>query len=819
MDRLIRDLKIAARSLAKRPGFTFVIVLLLALGIGANVTIFSVLDAAFLRGVPVADPERVVAVYVTDANYPGLLPISYKNYEDLRDQNQVLEGLAAFQWLRPNYLSESHPERIHAQVVSPNYFPVLGVRPALGRLFLPSDFSGGGEPIIVLNHSFWQRYLGADPQIVGQPLTLNGQKFTVVGVAERQFRGTSTFIGPDLWFPVSVYKQVSPFGSYIDERQWQMFDMVGRLKPGVGAARANTAIKSIADRLAIEYPDSNRGQSATVLPLAQASVPPEQREVYVRAGALLMIVVGLLLFIVCANVASLILTRSLGRRQEVAVRVALGAGRRQLLQQLMVESSLLTLIGAALGIVLALWGPDLLWRLHPPFFMGWTMDFGLDGRALAFAVGVALLCGILVGLAPALQASRPDLVTAIKAQTAGSGQQRRHGALRSGLVVLQIALSVIGLIGAGLFLRSLEGASRIDPGFDTKNVIVLNFDLSAQGYDAVRGEQFHRRLEERLASVPGIRSAAVGDNRPMMPGAVYHTILVDGDTSAEAAHGYTIRSDTVAHDYFETLGIPLLEGRPFSSADRPGSPLVAIVNSTMAKRFWPQGNALGKRFRVRLPEQEMAFEVIGVVGDSNYTVLGEPPVASFFAHLDQLQTYLADVCLFVRTDGPPEQLLERVRSEVQALDPTLPLSHLYTMSQVLGSSLWGHRMGATLLGVFAVLALFLAATGIYGAMAYTVGERQREIGIRMALGAQKGDVLRLILTRALAIVVTGLALGFFVSFVGGRLLSNLLYGIAPTDLLTYLGVGVVLPTIALLASYLAARKGTVIPPGIALRTD
>lgn len=819
MSRLTQDLRVAARSLVKRPGFTAVIILLLALGIGANVTIFTILDAAFLRGLSIAEPDRVVMVYIVDQNHPGLLPISYKNYEDLRDQNKVLSGLAAFQWLRPNYFADGQPHRIHGQVVTGNYFGVLGVRPAHGRLFVPSDYAGDPRQIVVLNHSFWTNYLNADPAVVGREIMLNNSKFTVVGVAQKGFRGTSTFIGPDLWFPMSIYEQISPYTTLIREREWQLFEMVGRLAPGVPAARADTELRAIGDRLAKEYPDINRGQTATLLPIQVASVPPDQRTVYVRAGALLMSVVGLLLFIVCANVASLILTRSLGRRQEVAVRLALGASRGKLLQQLLVESSLLTLAGAALGVLLALWGPKLLWLLHPPYFMAWTMDFSMNPRILGFAVLVTVLCGVLVGLAPALQATRPNLVVALKSQGAGSGRQRSHATLRSSLVVLQIALSVIGLVGAGLFLRSLDGASQIDPGYNPNNVIIMNFNLAAQGYDLARAEQFHRRLDQRLSAVPGVLHVSVGDNRPLMPEGIHHTVVIDGDTSPEADKGYLIRSDTVTYEYFDALRIPLLEGRDFDSSDRPGTALVAIVNRTMAERFWGAGKTVGRRFRIRLGGQETEYQVVGVAADSNYVSLGEPPVPTFYTSLDQARTYVADVCLFIRTQGPPEPLVQTLRAELQALDPTLPLSHVYPLTQLIASSLWGHRMGAILLGIFAALAMFLAAIGIYGAMAYAVGERQREIGIRMALGARKEDVLFMILGNSLVIVIAGLVIGLAVSYAGGRLISNLLYGISPADLLTYLGVVIVLPSISMLASYLAARKSTLIPPGIALRID
>ena len=820
MESLSQDLRFAVRSFVRHPGFVLSVVLLLGIGIGANLSIFKLVHAAFLSGLPIADPDTVVAVYTTDETHPGLLPISYPNYRDLRDLNEVLDGLAAFQWLRPNFLSGELPERLFAQVVTDNYFEVLGVDAALGRTFIPSDFAErGGSPVIVITDAFWRSHLSADPEIVGRDLTLNGMDFTVVGVTPAGFKGTNIFNGPDLWFPMSMYEVLSPFAQNFEERSWRMFEMLGRLAPGVSPEQARVALQGIAAQLAAEYPDVNEGRGVDLLPIAEAAVPPQQRTAYVGGAALLMGAVALLLPIACGNVASLILARSVGRRREIAVRLSLGASRGRLFRQLLTESVLLGLLGGGLGLLIALWGPDLLWRFRPPFFTEQALHLGLDGPLLLFCLGLSLATGILFGLMPALQASRPDLVPALKEgeRSAAARAGRRRLDLRQVLLVAQIALSVVALTGAGLFLRSLQHALALDPGFETDELIVMSFDLGAQGYPAATGREFQRRLDERLRRVPGVRSGALAANRPLMPGAVYQQVVVEGEDSADAGEGRLVRTNTVSHGYFDTVGIEVLRGRGFGSEDREGSAPVAVINRTMAERFWPGRDPVGRQFRVLNPAGDLTFRVVGIAADSKYTSLSEEDQPSLYLSMEQL--YVPGLTLHVRTEGPPEALLETVRRSVQSLDPTLPLSHAYTMPQAIRISLWGQRMAAALLTLFAVLGLLLAAMGIYAAMAYSVRERRREIGIRMALGARRSQVLDLILRRAMAVAGVGLVLGLVLAQMGARVVASLLYDVRPTDLPTLLGVALVLGLVALLAALAGSRSGIGVPPAIALRTE
>ena len=814
MESFLRDLRYAFRSLRKRPGFTAAAALSLGLGIGANTTVFTLVNAAFLSSVPVREPGRVVVVYTSQRSSPGFLPISYLNYQDLRRQNDVLAGLAAFQWLRPNLLYQDRPQRLFTQIVTDNYFDVLGIKPLLGRTFGPEDFAArGGSPVVFLAHAFWLSRFGGDPGIVGRKLILNGGAYTVVGVGPAGFKGTNTFNGPDLWFPISMYQQLSPLRRYIDNRSWQMFEMIGRLAPGVSAERAESTLKTLAGRLEKEYPDANRDQTVRVLPLAQASIEPQQRQVYVRAGILLTAVVGLLLLIACSNVSSLLLSRGLGRRKEIAVRLALGVGRGRLFQQLLTESVVLGLLGGAVGALLAVFGPRFLWRFRPPFFTDTALDLGLSARVLLFTLVISLLTSLLFGLAPALQAFGADLIPALKNQA--SPRPKRGLPLRSLLIVAQVALSLLALIAAGLFLRSLDSAQKINPGFNTRNIINVNFDIGGQGYGPERGRDFYRRVSERMEALPGVVSATVASNRPLHRGALYRTVLVNGDDSPDARDRPPVRTNTIGRDYFKTLEIPLLQGRDFRDSDRPDTPLVAVVNATMAKRYWPGRSPVGSRFRV--PEEDLQIEVIGVVADAKYVTLGEEAQPLFYLSMGQL--FLPEVTLQVRTAGDPRALVETVRREMRAIDKTLPLAIIETMSETIGVSLWGPRMGAALLSLFGLIALILASTGIYGVMAYSVDQRTREIGIRMALGARRWEVLRMILTNALTVVGLGVGVGLVAASMGSRVIAGLLYGIHATDLPTFFGISALLILVALLSTLIAARRGTRVEPVLALRSE
>jgi predicted permease len=821
MEILLRDLRYAARTLLRRPGFTLAAVLSLGLGIGANTTIFTLVNSVFLTAVPVAAPERVVVVYTNERDNPDFsyLPVSWLNYQDLRQQNDVLSGLAAFRWLRPSLLHGDRPERLFSQIVTDNYFAVLGVKPLLGRVFTAEDFATrSGGPVVFLAYAFWERRFGCDPSILGKDLVLNGRKLTVVGVGPRGFKGTNTMNGPDLWIPMSMYEQLASQRSYLDNRGWRMFDMLGRLRPGVTTEKAQASFTVLAGRLERAYPADNKGQGIRVLPLAQAAIEPQQRAVYMRAGTVLMSVVGLLLLIACANVASLLLSRGIGRRKEIAIRLSLGPSRRRLVRQLVTESLLLSVFGGMVGVLVAVWGPRFLWRFRPPFFTETAIDLGLSTRVLLFTLAISLATGLLFGLAPALQAFNTDLVTALKTQVAVPAKSARGRLpLRHLLIVSQVALSLLALVGAGLFLRSLRSAQHINPGFNITQIVNATYDLAGRGLDEARGRHFHRQVIERLEVLPGVRSATVSSNRPLHRGALYRRVLAEDDDRADRDRFPPVRTNTVGKDYFRTLAIPILQGRDFLHTDRSDTPLVAVVSEAMAKTYWPGRNPVGRRFRT--PEDNLTFEVVGVARDAKYVTLGESPLPLFYVSIEQM--YLPEVTVQVRVEhaSVDRGMVETVRREVQALDRTLPLSYVESMGEEIDLALWGQRMAAVLLSVFALLALVLAATGIYGVMAYSVSQRTREMGIRMALGARRADVLRLILRQAMTIVAIGLALGLLGASAGSRVLAGLLYGVSATDLRTFTVFSLLLASVALLASLIAARRGVQVDPAITLRGE
>jgi len=822
MERLWQDLSYGLRVLARSPLFNLVAVLSLALGIGANTTIFTLIDAVFLNPLPVEEPARLVAVYTTDEKNTGgfltHLQTSYLNYLDYRNKNEVFSGLAAHQFVPQLSLvaGGGAPEQVVGQIVSGNYFEVLGVRPALGRFFLPDeDKTPGAYPVVVLGHGLWRRRLGGDPNIVGKTVLLNTQAFTVVGVAPEEFRGTLPLFGPELWLPTMMWKQVvtGAFREWFEERRPLIFDITGRLKPGVDLAQAQANLKTIGLQLERDYPEPNKGRNVTLVALSKATINPGFRGQLIAIGALLMTVVGLVLLIACSNVANLLLARATARRKEIAIRLSMGASRGRVIRQLLTESILLGLLGGALGVLFAFWGLDLLWAYRPPFFPENVTRPALSGTVLGFTFVISLLTGLLFGLAPALQASRPNVSAELKNEEQTLGRGFARVSFRNLLVVAQVALSLVALIGAGLFLRSLGQAQQIDPGFETENLAVLQFNLGTAGYDRVRGESFQRQLIERAESLPGTRSATLATMLPLAGGGLQRSVFPEGSEPTGSGTGVLVPVNAVGLRYFETMGIPVLRGRDFSEVDREGSSLVAVINETMAKRFWPNRDPLGARFRF-FGDREPR-EVVGLAKDGKYFFLGEDPQPC--AYVPLLQNYDEAVTLQVRTDGEPAMVLGSVQREIQAMDRSLPVLNPRTISEVFSQSLWAPRMGAGLLGLFGGLALLLASVGMYGVMAYSVSQRLREIGIRMAMGAARRDVVRLVLKEGMSLVGVGVALGVALSLVAARLLSALLFGVGTADPATFTVTPLLLTLVAFLANYLPARRAAAVDPMLALR--
>jgi len=809
------------RMLFRNPGFTVVAILSLALGIGANTTIFTLVNTVLLHPIPVKDPQTIVSLFTTDEknknNQFNLFGVSNPNFRDYRDQNQTFAEMAAYGGLAVNLSGGGEPEQLNGNIVSGNFFSMLGVQPALGRGFLPEeDKVDGAHPVTVLGDRLWKRRFASDPAIVGKTLTLNGHAFTVIGVAPPGFQGINTLGGPDLWVPLAMHAQVVSgiFADNWEERRALTFNVVGRLKPGVTMSQGEGELRTIAARLEKQYPTPNAGRSITLLPLAQTTVNPNIRRLFVVAGGLLMTIVGIVLLIACANVANLLLARATARRKEIAIRLSMGAGRMRLVRQLMTESVVLALLGGGAGLLVAFWARDLLLASRPPQFFFGQIDLLLDARVLLFTLLISLGTGIVFGLVPAMQASRPDLVVELKERTGQPGQSGRRVNLRSLLVVAQVALSFVSLIGAGLFLRSLQNTERIDPGFQAANLINLQTDVGSLGYDRVRGEEYQRRLLETVRALPGVQSAALSANLPM-GGGFGRTVFPEGQEASAGAVGQFTTANEMSVGYLDALGVKLLRGRDIAETDKEGSPLVVVINQAMAKQFWKGEDALGKRFKF-FGDQEFR-QVIGIVEDTKIFTLGEDPQPQ--AYIPVLQMYNPAMTLNVRARTDGKTLLPTVRQAVQALEPTMPLTNVQTAEDLIEQVLWAPRMGAALLGIFGLIALTLAAIGIYGVMSYSVNQRTVEFGLRMALGARPSDVLGLVLRQGMLFVAIGLLIGLVAALFGMQLVSALLVGMSATDPLTFALISLLLAAVAALAGYVPARRATRVDPMVALRYE
>ncbi|MEK6323147.1 MAG: ABC transporter permease [Acidobacteriota bacterium] len=817
---LLQDLRYGLRLLRKSPGFTAVAVLSLALGIGANTALFSLINTILLRPLPVADPSQVVSVSLVTRPGSGLGLFSYPNYQDFRDKNDVLTGLAAHRFapmnLRPGGNSEQSNERIWGYLVSGNYFDVLGVKAAVGRTFSPEeDRTPGAHPVVVLSHGCFERRFGADPDIVGQTIILNGRQFTIIGIAPEGFTGTERIFTPEIWAPSMMQSWIDPGAAGLEQRAGSGWFTVGRLKPGVSAAQAEAALSMLAAELGHEYPQTNED---TIVQLAPPGlVIPAARTPVLGFAGMLTVTVGLVLLIACANLAGLLLARATERRKEIAIRLALGASRSRLVRQLLTESMLLAAAGGGLGLLLAFWILDLVTALKPPLEFALTIDLKTDWRVLNFTLLLSLLTGVLFGLIPALQATKPDIAPALKDETSKGYRRSR---LRSGLIVAQIALSFVLLIAAGLMVRSLQRAQMAGPGFETEQAVVMSVNPSLQGYDEARAQEFYRQLIARTESLPGVRSASVTSFLPLSLHYLGVHIHLEGQLPARGASVPEAMQGSIGLNYFGTMGIPLIAGRDFTAQDKKDAPSVAIVNETFARYFWPGQSAIGKRFRIGADEG-LLIEVIGAARDGKYFSLGEEPRP--FVYRPLLQSYVGDASndgtLIVRAVADPGVIIAAVRREVQQLDANLPVFNIKTLTEHMRLSLFPLRLGAAGVGSFGLLALALAAIGIYGVMAYAVSQRTHEIGIRIALGARPRDVLKLIVQQGVALAAMGLAIGLAAALALTHLMSSVLYGVSATDAMTFAVVVLLLTVVVLAASYLPARRAAKVDPMVALRYE
>ena len=828
MQTFLQDIRYAARMLRKSPGFTFIAILTLALGIGANTAIFTIINAVFLHPLPVQEPAQLAEMFTRDtktvnanANFQ-LTATSLPNYEDYRDQNTVFTGLAATTFPIPvNWGGQAEPQQLLASMVSPNFFDVLGVKAYRGRTFFPDEGKKvGADPVVVLSYALWVKQFGSNPSVVGQSISLNATSFTIIGVSPPNFKGIVSLAQPDvLWTPLSMrdYVLTGQLKALENHRRMRWISIVGRLKPNVTVDQARASMKTIASALEKEYPRDNPGRTCELYPLNQTALGINQRAQLSLAGGVLMGVVGLVLLIACVNLANLLLAQAAKREKELTLRAALGAGRFRLVRQLLTESTLLSLVGGLAGLFIAVWGRKLLWSFRPPFLPDGSIDLSFDSRVLFFTLAISVLTGFVFGIIPALKASNTDLNEVLKAGGRGGTMGWAHNRMRSLLVVSEIALALVALIGAGLFLRSMQKAQEINIGLESKNLFEYNFDLGALRYEPEHGQQFFRDALERVKSVPGVADATMSSNGILGGGngGISGTIFREGEQTDPNNRGTLVSFDDVMPGYFAALRIPTLSGRDLTDFDRENTTYVVVINKAMADLVWPGQDPLGKRFTIVVDPHQ--YEVVGVVGTTIIGAVGEDPQP--VAYVPIRQQYSPQASLLVRTAGNPEAMMGAVRAQVNQLDRNLALTNGQTVEQLLSQGLWAARMGAALLGLFGLLALILASIGIYGVLSYSVTQRTSEIGIRMALGAQSQQVLKLVLRQGMLLAGIGVLVGVAIALPITRFASTLLYGVSVWDPLTYISITLLLMAVAFLACYVPARRATRIDPLVALRFE
>ena len=819
MSTFWQDLRYGARILARNPGFTVIAIITLALGIGANTAIFSVVNAVLLRPLPYDDPDRLVEVW---QSYPkkgwDKISVSPPNFAHWRDQNQAFSHIAAMAYENFNLTGIDEPERILGYRVSANIFQVLRVEAALGRTFLPDEDQPGQDNVVILNHSLWQRQFGADPSVIGKTLTLNGRSYTVVGIMPPDFRLPLKVDGPLVPLALGP-KELS------DSQPGLYLQAIARLKPVVLLEQAQAEMKNIARRLEQEYPETNTGSSVDVIPLGRAGGFE-----FLRLALLVLFgAVGFVLLIACANVVNLLLARATTRQKEISIRTALGAGRWRLIQQLLTESVLLAVLGGAVGVLLALWSIDLVVAIAP-WWLHTMYEIELDESVLVFAVLISLLTGAIFGLAPALAASKVDLNEPLKEGGRTSREGFRGRRLRAALVVSEVALAMLLLVGAGLLMRSFVKILSVDPGFNPQNLLTMRVSLPESKFpDARHRVDFYEQVLRRAESLPGVKSVSVVSN---LGGGEFRLFQPEGRAAQTSGEEPFAGYQLVSPDYHRAVGIPLLKGRFLTKQDTGGAVPVAIINETLARRYWPDEDPVGEYLTISTPfndpdkrNQPLPRLIVGVVKDVKQILWAEQSPHIYVPYLQENST---DMILVVRTASEPMNMAPAVQREILAVDKDQPVYHVQTMEEYLSESVSFHRFYTSLIGIFAGLALILAAVGIYGVMNYSVTQRMHEIGIRMALGAQPRAVIKLVVKQGMVMTLLGLCIGLAAALALTKVLLSMfqmsigtefLYEVTSTDPLTFVGVSVLLAGVALLACYIPARQATKIDPMAVLKYE
>ncbi len=800
MGALGTDIRYAARMLLKIPAFTAVAVFTLGLGIGANTTIFSCVNALLLRPFPYLDPDRIVALR-DESREHSAVEVSYANFADWQAQNRSFSAAAAHNGNSFNLAGGDEPERVEGEEISASLFPLLGIAPVLGRNFLPEEDRVGGAQVVILSHALWEQRFASDSGIIGRSVLLNGEPRTVVGVMPRRFQFPAD---AKLWTPLALDPTKDRGSHYLEA--------IARLKPGVTLEQANSDLATIAKRLAEQHPETNTGRGASVATLRDHEIGEYRPVLYIMMGA-----VGFVLLIACANVANLLLARATARAREIAVRSALGAGRGRIIRQLLTESLIVALLGAGAGLLLAAWGLDFIDAAVPSDRPFW-MVFSIDGRVLLFTLVVAVVTAVVFGLAPAWQISSSRLNDALKEGGQGAGTSLHRNRLRSALVVVEIALSLILLVGAALMISSFVQLQRVDPGFNRRNALSLRFYLAGTAYDSTYERlAFLEQALTRISSLPDVRAVAAVNMLPLGGGNVTSSIEIEGQSRAPGEH-LAVQWIVTSGEYFRALEVPLLKGRDFTPREKADTgAAVAVISEVMAQRFWPAAEPLGKRFRFSGADENAWLTVVGVAANVKHRRLNTAPESQFYLPYSREPWH--HMSLVVRTRGEPVAAGGPVRQALRSVDPNLPMFGVGSLDEVYRRSAWESRFYGQMFGAFALIALVLAAGGVYGVMAYMVSQRTREIGVRMALGAHAGDVLGLVLRRGLVLAAIGIALGAAGGLGVTRVLASLLYGVGASDGLTFAGVSLLLGGIAVVASYFPARRAAGVDPMVALRSE
>lgn len=817
---MLKDLRYAVRMLTKTPAVTLVAIVTLALGIGANTAIFSGVSAFILREIPVPEANRLVRPVEINENGSISDEISYPDFVDYRNQSNSFTGLSGEDMIRVAIDADKQNEVIWGQAVSGNYFDIMQVKPFMGRAFLPQeDGAPGANPVVVLGHNLWERRLGSDPNIVGKTLRLNNRQYQVIGVAPKSFKGSKFGLSMDFWVPLAMVEELRGVTDWLNSRDSHWMTVIGRLRPGVSLAQASAEMNAIAGRLNQNYPNERASATQGRVLTEVDGRWEDAAVVFKSAGAVAMAIVGLVLLIACANVANLLLARAASRRKEISIRLALGASRSRLLRQLLTESLLLSLAGGGLGLLLAYWITHLMEGFIPVVQYNIVENFfALDSRALIFTLAVAVGCGIIFGLAPAWNSSNPEIVPVLKggSDVTQQGKTRRF-TLRNTLVVAQVALSLVVLVCGGLFIKSFRRAQQIDPGFETKNALLVTLNPQLVGYDDERARNFFEQAISHVAGIPGIQGAGVSRLIPLGDSSnSTGPVLKEGEMLPRGSAGRSIMTNVISPGYFNALRIGFVDGRNFDARDKMNATKVIVINQRMAQQLWPGESAVGKRILIG-PDSHDPIEVIGVVRTGKYKSLAEDPRPIMYYPISQRRPGI--MTLIARTNGDPRNFVGAIRHELQTIDRSVPLSGVKTMPEHMTWALWAPNMAATLSLAFGVIALLLSSVGLYSVMAYVVSQRTKEIGIRMALGASRKDVLRMITSQGIRLALVGAGIGLVLALVLAKVVSSLLIGISGYDLTTFVVVLVLLAAVAFIASLLPARKATKVDPLVALRYE